>query len=197
MTRVVLSGKTGRSGTVITATGSPAQIRALKGGPPPSYAVRRIVMRHQHNAAEETARETQQRVRDKTPKRSGRTAFSVKWAVHRVGDVVFGVVKSDHENIDRLEEGTGIHGPKRRPIRARGGGVMKFPVRPTGFRLSDAIRQVGGIDDARARFAFARTVKGQPAHHMFRRTATEMRTRAPIIFRKHAKLAAMEIKARL
>lgn len=197
MTRVVLSGQVGRSGTVITATGSPAQIRALKGGPPTSYAVRRIVMRHQHNAAEETARETQAKVRDKTPKRSGRTAFSVRWSVRRVGDVVFGVVSSDHPNIDRLEGGTGVYGPKRRPIVARRGKVFRFPQRPEGFRLTDAIRQVGGIDDPRARFAFTRRFKGQPAHHMFRRTASEMRVRAPIIFRKHAKLAAMEIKARL
>jgi hypothetical protein len=160
--------------------------------------VRRIVMRHQHHAAEECADETQRRVREKTPARSRRSQFSVKKRVHRVGDTVLADVYSDYPVIRMLEGGTGVHGPTRRPIRPKHGRALRFPKRDTGaFTLRDTVRIRGGEPDTRASFVFARSVRGQKAHHMFRRTATEMRPRAPIIFRKHAKLAAMEIKARL
>jgi len=178
--------------------GSPASIRALKGGRDPSYAVRRVVMRHQHQAAEECADETQRRVREKTPARSRRSQFSVKKRVHRVGDTVLADVSSDYPVIKFLEDGTGVYGPKRRPIRSKSGRPMRFPRRDTGaFTLRDTIRTRGGLPDTRASFVYARSVKGQRPHHMFRRTATEMRGLAPVIFRKHAKLAALEIKARL
>lgn len=201
MSKIVLAGRVGREGTSVTVTGDTSRIRGVLNGTharKDHYMVKRVVMRHQRNAAEEAARETQEGVRDKTPKRSHRTANSVRRDVRRVGDTVIGTVSSDHPNIDRLEEGTGLYGPKRRMIRSpRPGGVMRFPRRPDGFRLTDAIRQVGGVDDPRARFVYARKVRGQRPNRMFKRTATEMRVRAPIIFRKHAALAAREIKARL
>jgi len=201
MSKVTLAGQVGRAGTSVTVTGSTSRVTGIRNSAQSrkdQYMVKRVLMRHQRNAAEESARETQEGVRAKTPKRSGRTALSVKRDVRRVGDTVVATVSSDHPNIDRLEGGTGIYGPNRRLIRSpRPGGVMRFPKRPTGFRLTDAIRQVGGIDDARARFTYARTVRGQRPNRMFKRTATEMRTRAPVIFRKHAALAAAEIKARL
>lgn len=198
MTTVILSGKVGREGTTIRATGSPALIRRLKGGQDPSYMVRRIVMRHQHHAAEETADVTQRLVRDKTPVRSRRSWFSIHKRVHRVGDVVFADVTSDYQVTRWLEEGTGIHGPFHTPIRPRSGRMLRFPKRSTGaFTLRDTVRQRNFQPDPNARWVYARSVRGQRGHHMFRRTAVEMRVRAPVIFRKHAKLAATEIKARL
>lgn len=197
MTTVTLAGKVGREGTAIRVTGSPAAIRRIRGGKDPSYMVRRIVMRHQHNAAEEAARETQRRVREKTPARSHRSQFSVRWNVRRIGDVVLADVFSEYPVVRYLEEGTGIYGPKRRPIRPRAGRALRFPKRSTGaFTLRDTVRIRDGAPDPNAQFVFARSVRGQRPHHMFRRTATEMRVSAPIIFRKHAKYAAMEIKAR-
>lgn len=199
MTTVVLSGKVGREGTVIKATGSPASIRALKGGKDPSYMVRRIVMRHQHHAAEECADETQARVRDKTPVRSRRSWFSIHKRVARIGDTVVADVSSDYFVTRILEEGSGVFGPKHQRIRShRPGGMLRFPNRSTGaFTLRDTVRQRGGLPHQGARWVFAGSVAGQKGHHMFKRTAVEMRPRATIIFRKHAKLAATEVKARL
>lgn len=198
MTTVVLAGKVGREGTAIRATGSPASIRALKGGQNPSYMVRRIVMRHQHHAAEECADETQRRVREKTPVRSRRSWFSIHKRVARIGDTVIADVSSDYQVTRWLEEGTGIHGPHLTPIRPLRGRALRFPARSTGaFTLRDAVRQRGGLPNPNARWVYARSVRGQKGHHMFERTAREMRPRAVIIFRKHAKLAALEIKARL
>lgn len=198
MTTVVLSGKVGQEGTAIVATGSPARIRGLQGGKDPSYMVRRILMRHQHKAAEECADETQQRVRDKTPARSRRSRFSIRKHVRRAGDTVFADVYSDYPVVRFLEGGTGVFGPSHTRIRPKGGRALRFPNRGTGaFTLRDTQRIRGGLPDPRARWVFAQSVAGQKGHHMFERTAVEMRVRAPIIFRKHAKMAVLEIKARL
>lgn len=197
MTTVVLSGKVGREGTAIVATGSPARISALKGGRDPSYMVKRIVMRHQHNAAEEAARETQRLVREKTPARSRRSQFSVHWKVRRIGDTVIADVSSDYPVIRFLEEGTGMDGPHRHRIVPKRGRALRFPARSSGaFTLRDTVRIRGGLADTRASWIFVHSVRGQPAHHMFRRTGTEMRVLAPRIFRKHGRYAAMEIRAR-
>jgi hypothetical protein len=198
MTTVTLAGKVGQEGTAIQLTGSPARIRAFRGGRDPSYMVRRIVMRHQHNAAEECAAETQERVRDKTPVRSRRSWWSIQKRTYRRGDTVHSDVWSDYPVIRYLEEGTGIFGPRRRLITPKRGTHLRFPKRNTGaFTLRDVVRTRGGLPDPRARWVFRRFVKGQPEKRMFARTAIEMRPRAEVIFRKHAKLAAIEIRARL
>lgn len=198
MTTVVLAGKVGREGTAIRATGSPASIRRLRGGRDHSYMVRRIVMRHQHHAAEECADVTQRLVREKTPVRSRRSWFSITKHARRIGETVVADVTSDYRVTRWLEEGTGVFGPSHTRITAKGGRLLRFPNRGTGaFTLRDTQRIRGGLPDPRARWVFAHSVAGQKGHHMFKRTAVEMRVRAPIIFRKHARLAAIEIKARL
>jgi hypothetical protein len=193
----VKTSLTGGGFTEIIATGTRPRLEEKILGRGDRYKVKRIAMRHQHNAVEEITRTTQRLVREKMPRRSGRSQNQVRRTVFRSGDHVFGVVSADDMVVRILESGSGIYGPNRRRIRPHGK-FLRFPHRGGGgFRLDDVPRQFRGGIDPRARYVFTRSVRGQRGHHMFRRTATEMRRISPTIYKTHCRLAVREIKARV
>lgn len=86
----------------------------------------------------------------RSPKSSGHLAGSSSVEMNTHPGFVVGVIRFSARHALWVHEGTGIYGPRGRPIRRRGGGLMKFP---TG---------AGGGSRARGRaFTYTRTARGQ------------------------------------
>lgn len=83
------------------------------------------------------------------PKDTGQLASSSAVEMNTHPGLVVGVVSFRARHALWVHEGTGIYGPRGRPIRARGGGMLRFPNR----------RGRGGA----RRFIYTRSVRGQPA----------------------------------
>lgn len=71
-------------------------------------------------------RRVQNRARQKVGVDSGRLRGSITGVVNTVGSEVVGTVGSSVQYATYHHEGTGIYGPRRRPIRAKNGGVLVF-----------------------------------------------------------------------
>lgn len=85
----------------------------------------------------------------RAPKASGRLTSSSSVTMNTHPGLVVGVVEFSAPHALWVHEGTGIFGPRGRPIRARAGRVMRFP---TG---------AGGRARRRGAFTYTREVKGQ------------------------------------
>lgn len=163
----------------------------------PQDKIDRIIRRHEHEAGEESARITLTAIRRNIPRRTGRTARTFE--IRHVPGHVFDEwrVGSSDDNAIRLEDGTGIYGPRRRVIRPRNSKVLRFPNRATGgFRLDDTVRMRDGVPDRRARYVYTKTVRGQRPKRYLERTAREVQ---PLVIRLHknaARSAASELRAR-
>lgn len=103
----------------------------------------------------------------RAPKRSGRLAASLYVRILLMPGVVVAVVGTPLAYGEYQHEGTGIYGPRGRPIRAKSGGVMRFvPGRPRGpVTGSGNFQSLGARARSRRRsggLAYAREVKGVP-----------------------------------
>jgi hypothetical protein len=86
----------------------------------------------------------------RVPKNSGQLAGSSTVEMNTHPGFVVGVITFSARHALWVHQGTGIYGPRGRPIRKPGGGLMKFP---TGAR---------GAGPARGRpFTYTRSVRGQ------------------------------------
>ena len=73
-----------------------------------------------------TAAKTKQKLIKATPKKTGRT--SQLWEIKRKSATIYDITNKDKVAVF-LEEGTGIHGPKKRQITAKkAGGFLHFPI---------------------------------------------------------------------
>jgi hypothetical protein len=86
------------------------------------------------------------------PKDTGQLAGSGSVEMNTHPGFVVGVITFRARHAIWVHEGTGIYGPRGRPIRRRGGGYMKFPNRRGGLGRGGRARS----------FIYARTVRGQP-----------------------------------
>jgi hypothetical protein len=107
-----------------------------------------------------------------SPVRTGHLRRSIASAVVVLGNEITGTVGTVTKYAPYLEMGTGIYGPRGRPIvpvRAR---ALRFPAgggagfAGPGFRLSG--QQRSGKAGANAQWQFARSVKGIKPMHFFR-----------------------------
>lgn len=92
----------------------------------------------------------------KCPVDEGRLRSSISGSTQRIGEVIRGSWGTPLEYGLYRHEGTGIYGPRRRPIRARPGHVMVFPVKKVRF----GPLKKGGRRGRQV--VFARQVRGIP-----------------------------------
>jgi hypothetical protein len=92
----------------------------------------------------------------RAPKASGQLAGSSSVTMNTHPGFVVGVIGFGARHALWVHEGTGIYGPRRRPIRAHSGGMLRF--RHGSGRLAASAR---GSGRGRA-FTYVRTVRGQP-----------------------------------
>lgn len=99
------------------------------------------------------AQEVRQVAMSNTPKATGQLASSSAVEMNTHPGLVVGAITFRARHALWVHEGTGIYGPRGRPIRARGRGLLKFPNR------GGAIGPRGG----RVRpYVYVRSTRGQP-----------------------------------
>lgn len=161
----------------------------------PQERIDKFVRRHEGRAGEASARVVLQLIRQTITKRSGATARTFGISFVDLGAVKEWRVGSSADNAIRLNDGTGIYGPRHRGIRPTHAAYLKWPNRGGGhFRLNDQPRTRGGAPDPRARYRYAKVVRGQRAQHYLERAAREAR---PLVIRIHknaARAAALELR---
>lgn len=86
------------------------------------------------------------------PKDTGELAGSSIVEMNTHPGFVVGVITFRARHAIWVHEGTGIYGPRHRPIRRRGGGYMRFPNR----------RGIGPRGGRPSLYVYARSVRGQP-----------------------------------
>jgi hypothetical protein len=93
----------------------------------------------------------------RAPKVTGELAASSVVEMSTRPGFVVGVITFRARHALWVHEGTGIFGPRRRAIRARGGGLLKF--RSGSGRLSGSQRLSGRFNGG---YTYTRSVRGQP-----------------------------------
>lgn len=143
---------------------------------------RRLLRRAQVGAMRSTAFWMRGQLQRRIPVRSGQTRGRIESKVEQRGEEVHGIVGGKSLapggfNILRgLEEGTGIYGPRRTPIRPHTAKVLRFtvgaaPVAGTGGNV-----------------VFARSVRGMEPRRPFARTKEEEQDAARRLFVKHLRM---------
>lgn len=198
----VLIGAMGRSvsreGASVRVSGPAATLGFWEGrGGLPLSKIERIIRKHEERAGRESARVVLEGIRHNIPRATGRTARTFGITHTDLGEVKEWRVGSSDDNAIRLEDGTGIYGPRRRVIRPKPGHkYMRFPARASGrFRVDDTPRVRRG-SAVRAPYVYKKTTRGMRPRRYLEQTVRET---APIVIRLHkeaARAAAMELKAR-
>jgi hypothetical protein len=127
-------------------------------------------------------REVEGEVRRRAPFRTGHLRRSITSRVFVQAGKIYGLVGTTTRYAPYLEMGTGLYGPRNRPIVPVRAQALRFPAGGSaslfaggrrrqgsagpGFRLSGARR--AGSAGASARYVFARSVKGIHPRHFFR-----------------------------
>lgn len=141
------------------------RVETVGTGPDPLTAFRALD-RHAAAAARQAGRDAVAVVQPMIPRRTGQAAAQTKARVKKVPEgylITVGPSKRVAWRVKFFEVGTGIYGPRHRPIRPR---------RAKAFRLP------GGIEVAQ--------VKGQRAQHTFRRARPRMDAAVQAAFRAAA-----------
>lgn len=128
-------------------------------------------------------------------RRTGHAMRSVTHVVIKEMGAVLGIVGSNLFYVKYLEGGTGLYGPRNRwivPIRASRL-VFPEPGNP-GFTLAGRQRVRGGQGDPRARFVFARRVRGIRPLRFFRDSALVMHRKAMKEFQASGQVLARELQ---
>lgn len=200
----------GAMGRTVTREGSHVKISGPSGslgfwsgrGGLPEEKIDNVIRRHERNAGRESARVVLETIRRTIPKRTGRTArtFEINEVAHIAGsasdDSTWHVGSTD-DNAIRLEDGTGIYGPRHRVIHATSHRYMKFPARAGGgFRLDDTPRTLRGQRHPNAGYVYRKSIRGMRPHRYLEEAAREAR---PLVIRIHkdaARAAAAELRIR-
>lgn len=116
------------------------------------------------NRARRIGNRVQNVARRRAPKDTGRLAASISVVVGAAPGFVYATIGTRLDYGMWTHEGTGIYGPRRRRITAKGGGFMRFqPGRSIG-----PVRGSGSFGRGPSRpnaLVYARSVKGQPGTH--------------------------------
>ncbi|KGI79382.1 hypothetical protein IL38_24100 [Actinopolyspora erythraea] len=111
------------------------------------------------------------------PRDTGTLAASLEATVHVTGMRVTGIVGSRLDYALYVHEGTGIYGPKKRPIYPVSAQVLRFkPSRGAGPARRGSR---GSSPERRGGYVYARWVRGMPPHP-FLVEALEAVTKAPV-----------------
>lgn len=171
--------------------------------PPSEGQVRRILIEEQRQAVLDAVGEGERLVKMQLQNHRRTGALLRSWTRGGQGNVfrlaVTGtkILAEFGSNLDTaryLNDGTGIYGPRKRPITAKNpGGVLAWPIQGAGVTLAG--RRRSGAAGRLARFAYARSVKGIKPLHYVEAAQTGSRRASIKHFEAAGRRAALRIKA--
>jgi hypothetical protein len=162
--------------------------------PPPEPVVRRIVLDEAERATRQACATVDREWKLSAPARTGHYRRSITTEVRRTGNVIRGRVGTNVFYAPFLEYGTGIYGPRRRPIRPKRAKALRFPQPGNpGFTLAGRVRS--GRAGAGARFVYAAWVRGIRPGHYAERAFRAAEPKALAIFRAAGIRAGERIRA--
>lgn len=134
--------------------------------------------------------------RMESSRRTGHAMRSVASKVERISFVVTGVIGSNVFYVRYLEEGTGLYGPFNRWIVPKRARFLRFPEPGNpGFTLGGRVRTRGGAPDGRAKYIYAKRVRGIRPRRFFRDAALVTRPKVEAVFEETGMLISERIRA--